>query len=110
MSPRLLKPGRIGTVIDFPQIGDPKPTFREFVQIAKRINREAGLNILGQLNLMLSIAAIKEDLESDADIRWKTQELLIGTTISQPRLNQLKRRLAHDHLRDRVIFHRRQLL
>jgi hypothetical protein len=106
----LLKNPRAGLVIDLPLIGDPKPTFREVVQIAKRINRDLGVTMLAKMNLLLGIAAIKEDLSGDADVRWKTQERLIADTVSERRLNQLKDKMRHAHLRDNMIFHRAQLM
>lgn len=84
----MLKNPRAGLVIDLPLIGDPKPTLREVVQIAKRINRDLGITMLAKMNLLLGIAAIKEDLSGDADVRWKTQERLIVDTVSERRLNQ----------------------
>lgn len=39
-SPSLLKAAHFAKVIDLPMIGDREPTFREVVQIAKRINRD----------------------------------------------------------------------
>ena len=100
----MLKNPRAGLVIDLPLIGDPKPTFREVVQIAKRINRDFGITMLAKMNLLLGIAAIKEDLSGDTDVRWKTQERLIADTVSERRLNQLKDKIRHAHLRDNLIF------
>jgi hypothetical protein len=79
-------------------------------QIAKTVNRSAGVTVLGQMNLFLGAASIKEDLESDRDVRWKAQEHLIRTTVSERRLRHLKDKLFTAHLRDRVVFHRSQLL
>lgn len=101
---------RVGRVIDLPLIGDPKPSFREVVQIAKRINRDLGTKMLAQMNLFLAVAAIQEDLERDNHARWKIQERLIATTVSEERLQQLKHHLRAAHLRENVIFHRAQLL
>lgn len=107
---RMLRAPRVGAVVDLAELGEPKPTLREVIQIARRVNRAAGLTVLGQLNLLLAAAALKERLDSNGDAVWKAQELLIRTTISQSRLNQLQWKLRNSHLRDRIVFHRRQLL
>ena len=101
---------RVGSFISLPELGEPKPTLREVIQIAKTINRAAGLTMLGQMNLFLGAAAIKEDIESDLDVRWKAQEHLIQTTVSDRRLRLLKENLFTAHLSDRIVFHRSQLL
>ena len=69
-----------------------------------------GITMLAKMNLLLGIAAIKEDLSGDADVRWKTQERLIADTVSERRLNQLRAKMHDAHLRDNVIFHRAQLM
>ena len=101
---------RVSSFISLPELGEPKPTLREVIQITKTINRAAGLTVLGQMNLFLGAAAIKEDLESDLDVRWKAQEHLIHTTVSERRLRILKEHLFTSHLGDRIVFHRSQLL
>lgn len=106
----MIKPPRVGAYISLPELGQPKPTLRDVVQIAKTINRSAGLTVLGQMNLFLGAASIKQDLEKDADARWKAQEHLIRTTVSDLRLKILKAKLFKALLRDRVVFHRSQLL
>ena len=106
----MIEPTRVSSFISLPELGEPRPTLREVIQIAKTINRAAGLTILGQMNLFLGAAAIKEDLENDFDARWKAQEHLIRTTISARRLRILKDHLLTAHLRDRIVFHRSQLL
>ena len=106
----MITPTRVSSFISLPELGEPKPTLREVIQIAKTINRAAGLSILGQMNLFLGAAAIKEDLEDDVDVRWKAQEHLIRTTVSERRLRILKANLLTAHLRDRIVFHRSQLL
>ena len=106
----MIKPFKVGTFISLPELGEPKPTLREVIQIAKTINRSAGLTVLGQMNLFLGAATIKEDLESDRDVRWKAQEHLIRTTVSERRLRILKGELFTAHLSDRIVFHRSQLL
>ena len=106
----MIKPPRVGTFISLPELGEPKPTLREVIQIAKTINRTAGLTVLGQMNLFLGAATIKEDLESDRDVRWKAQEHLIRTTVSERRLRILKDKLFTAHLSYRIVFHRSQLL
>ena len=62
------------------------------------------------MNLFLGAATIKEDLESDREVRWKAQEHLIRTTVSERRLRILKGQLFTAHLSDRIVFHRSQLL
>ena len=109
-SATVIKPTRVSSFISLPELGEPKPTLREVIQIAKTINRAAGLTILGQMNLFLGAAAIKEDLESDSDARWKAQEHLIRTTVSERRLRILKGNLFTAHLSARIVFHRSQLL
>ena len=106
----MIKPPRVSSFISLPELGEPKPTLREVIQIAKTINRAAGVTMLGQMNLFLGAAAIKEDLESDFDARWKAQEHLIRTTVSERRLRILKGNLFTAHLSDRIVFHRSQLL
>ena len=106
----MIKPTRGGSFISLPELGEPKPTLREVIQIAKTINRAAGLTVLGQMNLFLGAAAIKENLESDFDARWKAQEHLIQTTVSERRLKILKGNLSEAYLRHRIVFHRSQLL
>ncbi|MEK7994087.1 MAG: hypothetical protein AAB403_09815 [Planctomycetota bacterium] len=106
----MLKPPRIGTIVDLPQLGDPAISFRQVVHIAQGINRTAGITLLAQLNLLLGVAAIKEDLNTDPNVRWQAQDLLLRTTISQRRVNQLRDKLRSAHLRDTVVFHRAQLL
>ena len=106
----MIKPTRVSSFISLPELGEPKPTLREVIQIAKTINRAAGLTVLGQMNLLLGAAAIKENLESDFDARWQAQEHLIRTTVSERRLRILKDNLFTAHLSDRIVFHRSQLL
>lgn len=106
----MIKPPKVAAYISLPELGQPKPTLRDVVQIAKTINRSAGLTVLGQMNLFLGAASIKQDLEKDADARWKAQEHLIRTTVSDLRLKILKAKLFKALLRDRVVFHRSQLL
>ena len=106
----MIKPFKVGSFISLPELGEPKPTLREVIQIAKTINRSAGLKVFGQMNLFLGAATIKEDLESDLDVRWKAQEHLIRTTVSDRRLRILKGQLFAAHLRDRIVFHCSQLL
>ena len=89
----MIKPTRVGTFISLPELGEPKPTLREVVQIAKTINKTAGLTVLGQMSLFLGAATIKEDLDSDGDVRRKVQEHLIRTTISERRIRILKDKL-----------------
>ena len=106
----MIKPPRVGAYISLPELGEPKPTLRGVVQIAKGINRSAGLIVLGQMNLFLGAASIKADLDKDPDAKWKAQEHLLRTTVSVRRLTILKSKLFSAHLRDRVVFHRSQLL
>ena len=106
----MIKPPRVGAFISLPELGEPKPALRDVVQIAKTVNRNAGLTVLGQMNLFLGAASIKEDLAKDPDAKWKAQEYLIRTTVSERRLKNLKDKLFTAHLRDRVVFHRSQLL
>jgi hypothetical protein len=106
----MLKPPRIGRVIDLPLIGEPRPTLREVVQLAKTINRDAGTKVLAQMNLFLGVAAVREDLDRDPDARWKAQERMIAATVSQRRLRQLKDKLGNAHLRENIVFHRAQLM
>jgi hypothetical protein len=107
---RMHRPPRVGAVVALPELGEPRPTLADVVRLAKQINRQAGLTMLGQFNLLLAAAALRERLDSDEDARWKAQELLLRTTISQRRLNQLRGKLQDAHLRDRPLFHRGQLL
>ena len=106
----MLKPPRLGAFISLPELGEPKPTLREVIQIAKTINRSAGLTVLGQMNLFLGAASIKENLDSDSDAKWKAQEHLIRTTVSERRLRNLKDKLFAASQKDRIVFHRSQLL
>lgn len=106
----MLKPPRIGRVIDLPLIGEPRPTLREIVQLAKTINRDAGVKVLAQMNLFLGVAAVQEDLERDADARWKAQQSMVAATVSERRLRQLKAKLGKAHLRENIVFHRAQLM
>lgn len=106
----MITPTRVSSFVSLPDLGEPTPTLREVIQIAKTINRGAGLTTLGQMNLFLGAAAIKENLESDYDARWKAQEHLIRTTVSEQRLRNLKANLFSAHLSDRIVFHRSQLL
>jgi hypothetical protein len=105
----MIKPPKVGAYFDLTELGEPKATLRDVVQLAKTINRTAGLTVLGQMNLALGAAVIKEDLNNDPDARWKTQELLIRTTISDRRLKHFKDKFQNVHLRDRIVFHRSQL-
>ena len=105
----MIKPPRFGTYFDLTELGEPQPTLRDVVQLAKTINRTAGLTVLGQMNLALGAAVIKEDLNNDPNARWKAQELLIRTTVSDRRLKQFRDKFPTVHLRDRIVFHRGQL-
>jgi hypothetical protein len=106
----MLKPPRIGRVIDLPSIGDRRPTLREVVQLAKTMNRDAGVKVLAQMNLFLGVATVQEDLERDPDARWKAQERMIAATVSERRLRQLQNKLGNAHLRENIVFHRAQLM
>jgi hypothetical protein len=99
----MIKPPRVGAYISLPELGELKPTLRDVVQIAKGINRSAGLIVLGQMNLFLGAASIKEDLDKDPDAKCKAQEHLLRTTVSARRLAILKNKLFSAHLRDRVV-------
>lgn len=106
----MLKPPTLGTVIDLPQLGDPPLSFRQVVHIAQSINREAGLTILGKINLLLGVAAIREDLGSDRSIRAEVQKSILRDTISVRRQNQLREKFGKKNARTHAVFHRAQVL
>ena len=61
----MIETPKVAAYISLPELGEPKPTLRDVVQIARTINRDAGLIVLAQMNLFLGAAAIKQDLEKD---------------------------------------------
>jgi len=89
----MIETPKVAAYISLPELGEPKPTLRDVVRIAKTINRDAGLIVLAQMNLFLGAAAIKQDLEKDRDAKWKAQGHLIRTTVADRRLKILKAKL-----------------
>ena len=47
----MIHPPKLGIFIDLPLIHEPKPSLAEVIRLAKAINREAGLALLGKMNL-----------------------------------------------------------
>ena len=56
---------QLGTIVSLDQLGYPSSSLRYAVQLAARINREAGLNIIGMFNLVQSVATISGTLTGD---------------------------------------------
>lgn len=101
----------IGKFIDLQVLGLPKPTLRDVIQIAATINRRSALPLLGQINLLLSTAAITHAMEGDSKARARVQEMLLRDTISQRRLDQIRGSLPPPApLNEWALFHRRQVL
>jgi hypothetical protein len=101
----------IGKFIDLQVLGLPRPTLRDVIQIASTINRNSALPLLGQINLLLSTAAIARAMDKDDRAPARVQEMLLRDTISQRRLDQIKRSLTPPATFDEwVLFHRRQVL
>ncbi|HWW83892.1 MAG TPA: hypothetical protein VNZ26_09845 [Vicinamibacterales bacterium] len=107
----MINPPKLGIFIDLPLIHEPKPSLAEVVRLAKTINREAGLALLGKMNLALSVAALDDELNDGTNSRLpRVQQMLIRDTISRRRLVQIKSALGHRSPSDCVVFHRRQVL
>jgi len=60
----MIKPPRVAAYISLPELGQPKPTLRDVVQIAKTINRSAGLTVLGQMNLFLGACRVHKPVHA----------------------------------------------
>jgi len=98
---------QFGTYISIDQLGYPRASIRDCVQIAETINRRAGLIILGMYNLALALASIRK---GDGDDRLKAQEALLRNSVSESRLRDLKAKLGNANLVTVPLFHRAQLL
>jgi hypothetical protein len=107
--PHMLRPPTFGLVIDLPRLGEPRPTLKQAVQFAKTINREAGLSLLGRINLLLGVAGIKDALSDDDEEKTalgNVQGMLVRDTISRQRFTQLKHRLGAARLSENALYHR----
>ncbi len=101
---------RISTVVSLDQLGYPKPSIRDAIHLASRINRDAGLLMLARFNLVQSVAAINAELTGNVQSRVRAQEKLISLAISDRRLRELKDKLGNTSLLDQILLHRAQLL
>jgi hypothetical protein len=99
-----------GIYISIDQLGYPAASVRDVVQVAKTINRDAGLIILGTYNLALSLAALRVGLEGGAGDRLSAQQALLRNSISEIRLRELRDKIGNAPLVERPLFHRAQLL
>jgi hypothetical protein len=89
---------RISTVVSLDQLGYPKPSIRDAIHLASRINRDAGLLMLARFNLVQSVAAINAELTGNVQSRVRAQEKLISLAISERRLRELKDKLRNASL------------
>jgi hypothetical protein len=94
--------------ISIDQLGYPRASIREVVQLASTFNRDAALRIIGMYNLAVSLAATK--FEGRQDERLKVQTALLRNSISARRLREMQGRFFNAHLLKQPIFHRQQLL
>lgn len=101
---------RLGTIVSLDQLGYPPPTLRDAMQLAARINRDAGLNIIGMFNLVQSIATINGRLTGDLSARVRVQEWSLSQCISARRLRELRDKLGNASLLDQQLIHRTELL
>src|SRR5712692_7921412 len=101
---------RLGTIVSLDQLGYPSPSLRDAVQLAARINREAGLNIIGMFNLVQSVATISGTLTGDLSPRVRVQEWSLGQCISTRRLRELRDKLKDASLLNQQLLHRTELL
>ena len=62
--------------------------------MAKTINRDAGLIILGTYNLLLSLASLRSALTGEVSERLAAQQALLRHSISDQRLRELKDKLG----------------
>jgi len=99
-----------GLYISIDQLGYPAASIRDVVQMAKTINRDAGLIVLCTYNLLLSLASLRPELTGEASDRLTAQQALLRNSISEKRLRELKDKLGDAHLVRRPLFHRAQLL
>jgi hypothetical protein len=86
------------TYISLDQLGHPKASVRDVVQLATTINRQRGLTILGTYNLALSLSAIKDGGTPDMAQRLASQEALLRNSVSERRLRELRDKLGRAKL------------
>jgi hypothetical protein len=103
-------PAGVQLVIGRERLGEPMATLREAIEIAAAVNREVGLELLGQLNLFLGVAAQKDSQVGGDEHSVVAQRQLISETISKRRLEQLRRALAGASMASNLLFNRQQML
>ena len=77
-----------GLYISIDQLGYPRASVREVVQLASTFNRDAALRIIGMYNLAVSVTATK--FEGREDERLKVQTALLRNSISAGRLREMQ--------------------
>ena len=101
---------QVGSFVSLDELGYPRASVREVVQMARRVNRDAGLVVLGMFNLVQSMATAEGVLTGRFDARVEAQERLLAQSLSARRLLELRDKLGAASLLDRPLLHRAQLL
>jgi len=99
-------PRKLIVAISFYDLGQRRPSSAELVQMAKRINYEAGAAFLARLNVCLSLAIASGDEEVLTDV----SEKLTTSVLSLPRLQEVAGAFGNKLYRTAVVLNRAQLL
>jgi hypothetical protein len=92
--------------ISFYDLGQRKPSSAELVQMAKRLNYEAGAAFLARLNVCLSLAIASSDEKAFVD----AQEKLTASVLSPARLQEVSKAFKDKLYRTAVVLNRAQVL
>ncbi len=82
--------GPVITVVSVTELGDPQPGLRDAIQLAKTVNKRAGLLSLARLNIDQSLANLRREWVTRRDI----QSQILRQVLSRKRLDQLQQRLG----------------
>jgi hypothetical protein len=96
----------IAAFISLQDLGYPKPTFRDAVNISRGVNRRTGIAILAKLNVDICLANFTHNLK----IISNTQIRVISQIISERHQRELADKLRNERVHERPLVHRAQML
>jgi hypothetical protein len=94
------------TEISFYDLGQRKPSSEQLVEMAKRLNYEAGAAFLARLNVCLSLAIASRDEKIFADVHEK----LTASVLSPARLQEILSAFGDKLYRTAIVLSRAQIL
>src|SRR5688572_28930068 len=94
------------TFVSLQELGHPKPTVADAVQLVRPLNKRSALTLLARLNVDLCLASFSRDPKT----RNQTQERIISNVIAERRRRELADKLRTARLDQRPLVHRAQLL